>query len=53
MNTALDNLIEAVFLANDELIPFQKWTLNLSYTLAWNPPKWREQVEQALLVREP
>ena len=52
LNTALDSLIRAVFLANDELIPFEKWTLNLSYTLAWAPPGWREKVEQALLVRE-
>jgi hypothetical protein len=52
LNTALDSLIKVVFLANDELIPFDKWTLNLSYTLAWTPQNWRERVEQALLVRE-
>lgn len=52
LNTALDSLIKAVFLANDELIPFDKWTLNLSYTLAWTPRDWRERVKQAMLVRE-
>jgi predicted nucleotidyltransferase len=52
LNVALDALVKAIFLANDELIPFEKWTLNLSYTLAWRPPGWRERVEQALLVRE-
>ena len=52
LNTALDSLIRAVFLANDELIPFDKWTLNLSYTLAWTPPDWQTRIEQALLVRE-
>jgi hypothetical protein len=52
LNTALDSLIQAVFLANDELIPFDKWTLNLSYTLAWTPSDWQMRVEQALLVRE-
>jgi len=52
LNVALDSLIKTIFLANDELIPFDKWTLNLSYTLAWTPHDWREQVEQALLVRE-
>lgn len=52
LNTALDSLIRAVFLANDELIPFDKWTLNLSYTLPWTPQDWRERVEQTLLVRE-
>ncbi|MFQ6101833.1 MAG: nucleotidyltransferase domain-containing protein, partial [Anaerolineae bacterium] len=52
LNVALDSLIKAVFLANDELIPFDKWTLNLSYTLAWTPPGWRERVQEALLVRE-
>jgi hypothetical protein len=29
-----------------------KWTLNLSYTLAWTPSNWRQRIEQALLVRE-
>jgi len=52
LNTALDSLIKAVFLSNDELIPFGKWTLNLSYTLAWTPRDWSERVEQALLVWE-
>jgi hypothetical protein len=52
LNTALDSLIRAVFLANDELIPFDKWTLNFSYTLPWTPRDWRERVEQAVLVRE-
>jgi hypothetical protein len=52
LNTALDSLIRAVFLANDELIPFDKWTLNFSYTLPWTPQDWRERVEQAMLVRE-
>jgi hypothetical protein len=52
LNTALDILLEAVFLANDELIPFKKWTFNLSYTLAWTPADWRKRVEQAMLIRE-
>jgi hypothetical protein len=52
LNLALDSLVKAVFLANDELVPFEKWALNFSYSLAWRPPKWREKVEQALLVRE-
>jgi hypothetical protein len=52
LNVALDNLIKAVFLANDELIPFDKRTLNLSYTLPWIPQDWRERVEQAMLVRQ-
>ncbi len=52
LNIALNSLIKAVFLANDELIPFDKWTLNLTYTLPWMPQGWRERVEQAMLVRE-
>jgi len=52
LNTALDSLIKAVYLANDELVPFDKWTLNLSYTLPWTPTNWRLRIEQALLVRE-
>lgn len=52
LNIALNGLIKTVFLANDELIPFEKWALNLSYTLPWTPPNWRERVEQAFLVCE-
>ena len=52
LNIAFKSLIKAVFLANNELIPFDKWTLNLSYTLAWTPSNWRQRIEQALLVRE-
>ena len=52
LNAALDSLVRVVFLANDELIPFDKWMLNLSYTLAWTPLNWRKRVEQAVLVRE-
>ena len=52
LNTALDSLIRAVYVANDELIPFDKWMLNLSYTLAWKPSDWQERVAQALSVRE-
>ena len=52
LNTALDSLIRTVFMANDELIPFDKWMLNLSYTLAWTPSGWQQRVEQALLLRE-
>ena len=52
LNLALDGLLKIVFLANEELIPFEKWTLNLSYTLAWTPRNWRERAEQALLVQD-
>jgi predicted nucleotidyltransferase len=52
LNIAFDSLIRAVFLANDELIPLDKWTLNLSNTLAWTPSNWRQRIEQALLARE-
>jgi hypothetical protein len=52
LNIALDSLVKAVFLANDELIPFEKWSLNLSYTLEWVPKDWRKWIEQALLVKK-
>jgi hypothetical protein len=37
LNVVLDSLIKIIFPANDKLIPFDKWTLNLSYTLSWTP----------------
>ena len=51
INIAIDNLIKVLFLVNDELIPFEKWALNFTYSLHWKPPDWDDKIKQALLVQ--
>ncbi len=52
LNNALDSLIKTVFLINDEFIPFEKWALNLSYSLPWLPKDWEIRITKAMLVQE-
>ena len=52
LNCALDSLIKAVFLANDEWIPFEKWALNFSYSLPWLPKDWEKRISEAILIQE-
>ncbi|WNS41998.1 DUF4037 domain-containing protein [Paenibacillus sp. MMS20-IR301] len=40
LNLAAARLIEALFLANREYVPHEKWLIHLSRTLAWTPPDW-------------
>ena len=52
LNTLLDSIIKTVFLVNGEFIPFEKWTLNFSYSLEWTPKNWEERIREAMLVKE-
>ncbi len=52
LNSTLDSLIKTVFLVNDEFIPFEKWMLNLSYSLPWLPKDWEKRITEAMLVQE-
>ena len=52
LNRVLDSLIKTVFLVNDEFIPFEKWALNLSYSLPWLPKDWEKRITEAMLVQE-
>jgi predicted nucleotidyltransferase len=52
LNTLLDSIIKMVFLVNGEFIPFEKWTLNFSYSLEWTPKNWEEKIREAMLVKK-
>ncbi len=50
INKAISGLIDLVFLANDEYIPYEKWAINYTYSLKWLPKDWKKRIEQILLI---
>lgn len=40
LNNAIKPLISALFIANDEYIPHDKWIIHMSRTLDWKPGNW-------------
>lgn len=47
-NQAVVALLKALFIANGEWIPHEKWLFHLSRTLAWTPISWQEQLQAAM-----
>lgn len=47
MNQAVVALTKALFVANREWIPHEKWLFHMSRSLAWQPPAWNERLEEA------
>lgn len=47
-NQAIIPLVKALFIANGEWLPHDKWLLHMSRTLAWQPAQWPERLQQAL-----
>ena len=47
-NQAVVALLKALFIANREWIPHEKWLFHLSRTLAWTPEHWPEQLQAAM-----
>lgn len=44
LNSAAVQLIGALFLANREYVPHEKWLIHLSRSLAWTPPDWEARL---------
>lgn len=47
-NQAVVALLKALFIANGEWVPHEKWLFHLSRTLAWTPKEWPEQLQAAM-----
>ena len=47
-NQAVVALLKALFIANGEWIPHEKWLFHLSRTLAWTPEQWPERLQAAM-----
>lgn len=48
LTQAVVELVKALFLANSEYVPHEKWLIHLSRTLAWTPPDWEGRLTSAL-----
>ncbi len=44
MNKAVIPLIEALFIANGEYIPHEKWIIHMSRSLKWKPESWEDKL---------
>lgn len=47
-NNAVKPLVSALFIANREYVPHDKWLIHMSRTLAWKPAGWEEKLAQAM-----
>ncbi len=48
LNKAIVPLIEALFIANGEYIPHEKWIVHMSRSLDWKPQHWEKKLAKAL-----
>lgn len=48
LNQAAVNLVKAIFCANQEFIPHEKWLFHMSRSLAWQPDNWRIHMDEML-----
>ncbi len=40
LNQAVTELVKAVYMANSEFVPHEKWLIHMSRTLSWTPADW-------------
>ncbi len=48
LNEAVTLLVRALFVANREYIPHEKWLLHMSRSLAWRPTEWEAKLRTAM-----
>jgi predicted nucleotidyltransferase len=48
LNDAVAPLVKAVFLANEEYIPYEKWLIHMSRSLTWTPDNWEQRLAMAM-----
>jgi predicted nucleotidyltransferase len=48
LNGAVTKLMEALFKANGEYIPHEKWIVHFSKNLPWTPDRWEERLLEAM-----
>jgi len=48
LNNAINPLIGALFIANNEYIPHEKWLVHMSKSLSWTPEHWSERLKDAM-----
>ncbi|HEY3367949.1 MAG TPA: hypothetical protein VGK74_23055 [Symbiobacteriaceae bacterium] len=53
LNRALEPLLAALFVANGEYVPHEKWLINFSRSLNWVPQQWTERLTAAMTIPAP
>ena len=48
LNNAISPLISALFIANNEFVPHEKWLVHMSKSLLWTPKNWVEKLKGAM-----
>ncbi len=48
LNIAVQLLVRALFLGNNEYVPHEKWLIHLSRSLSWRPENWDDRLAQAM-----
>jgi hypothetical protein len=48
LNQAVIALVRALFLANREFVPHEKWLIHMSRSLEWKPLHWEDRLSAAL-----
>jgi len=48
LNAAIMELVKALFYANGEYVPHEKWLIHMSRSLEWQPPNWIERLTTLL-----
>ncbi len=49
LNEAVEQLVKALFIANQEWIPHKKWLIHMSRSLNWKPNNWDDRLNQSML----
>ena len=47
-NQAVISLLKALFIANQEFIPHEKWLIHMSRSLPWQPDHWETKLQAAM-----
>lgn len=53
LNLALRTLMQAIYLANDQSVPTDRWLVHLVGDLEWKPERWEERLAAVMTVTEP
>jgi hypothetical protein len=53
LNQAVTELVKAVYIANKEFIPHEKWLIHMSRTLQWTPDNWITRLTQIICDLSP
>lgn len=50
LNESIPSLVKALYAANNEYIPHEKWMIHMSRTLEWKPVDWEERLGRSMSI---